>query len=67
MYVQMVEAADGKWYVRVKGGNGEIVLTTQRYSTKSNAKRSAKRLAVKVEADRPIEQINEEVDLLSML
>ncbi len=33
---------NGKWYFNIKGENGEIVLPSQGYSTKSNAQRARK-------------------------
>lgn len=34
----------GEWRFRVKGANGEIVATSEGYSTKSNARRGLKTL-----------------------
>jgi len=43
--VQYYPGADGQWYVRVVSANGRIVLDSQGYSRKWNAKRAAKRAA----------------------
>jgi len=43
--VQYYPGADGQWYVRVVSANGRIVLDSEGYSRKWNAKRAAKRAA----------------------
>ena len=43
--VQYYPGADGQWYVRVVSSNGRIVLDSEGYSRKWNAKRAAKRAA----------------------
>lgn len=36
---------EGHWYVRLVARNGEIVLVSETYSSKWNAKRAAKRFS----------------------
>jgi len=42
---QYYEGIDGKWYVRIVSANGKVVLDSQGYTRKWNAKRAAKKAA----------------------
>jgi len=44
MKIAVYQGRDRQWYLRLVARNGEIVLDSEGYSTKSNAKRAAKRL-----------------------
>lgn len=33
-----------KWYVRLRGGNNEVMITSEGYTSKWNAERAAKRM-----------------------
>lgn len=40
--VEICKSEDGnQWYINAIGGNGEIVLTSEMYVSKANARRSA--------------------------
>lgn len=42
-HFDIFKGRDSRYYWRLVGGNGEIVAQSEGYSTKSNAKRAAKR------------------------
>jgi uncharacterized protein YegP (UPF0339 family) len=46
-----VELRKGKvrWYYRVKHSNGDILVSSQKYFSKSNAKRAAKQTAIRLD------------------
>jgi len=44
MYLQIVKNKRRKYFVRLKGNNGKIILWSEDYSTKSNAMRAIKRI-----------------------
>lgn len=37
--IELYEDKDGQWRYRIKGGNGEIMNTSEPYDSKSNARR----------------------------
>ena len=43
--VQYYAGIDGQWYVRVVSANGKVVLDSEGYSRKWNAKRAARKAA----------------------
>jgi len=40
--VAILESTDSQWYFIVKGNNGEVVATSEMYTTKASAERGAK-------------------------
>ena len=41
MYLEVKQGAGGQWYVRLMGGNGEVMLFSEIYDSKGNAARAA--------------------------
>ena len=46
--LQTWQGADGQWYVRLIAPNGQYMVASEGYSTRSNARRAARRLKVAV-------------------
>jgi uncharacterized protein YegP (UPF0339 family) len=44
-HFEMIEAAQGAWYVRLVAENGEIVARSESYASKANAERAAHRMS----------------------
>jgi len=41
MYLEVVHGDSGYWFVRLVGGNGESMMVSELYDSKSNAERAA--------------------------
>jgi uncharacterized protein YegP (UPF0339 family) len=48
--IERFQGADGQFRVRVRGGNGEKIVTSEAYASKGNATRAAKRLTALIPA-----------------
>ena len=44
MRIEIHEGEDAAWYLRLVASNGRITLDSEGYSSKSNAKRAARRM-----------------------
>lgn len=44
MHVEKFKDADGGWRLRLKGANGEVIMSSEAYDSKSNCDRAASRL-----------------------
>lgn len=49
--LEVVQAKNGQWYPRIKGGNNERWYTGETHRRKADAKRSLKRLIDAIRAD----------------
>lgn len=45
MYIEVAKGVV-RWFYRVRADNGQILLTSQKYYSKSNAKRAARKAAL---------------------
>lgn len=48
MYVELRRGASGKWHYCLLGDNHEVVLTSENFYSKWNAKRAARKLGVPI-------------------
>lgn len=55
MATQVFKGADGQFYFRIKGSNGEVIATSEGYTRKQDAERGLEGLMQTVESDRKSE------------
>jgi uncharacterized protein YegP (UPF0339 family) len=54
MRIYVFEREDGDFGVRLVGGNGEVVMSSEGYASKGNANRAADRLAEVIRSDEEV-------------
>ena len=48
MKLQIHESADGQWYVRLVASNGKVLMHSETYTRRRDAKRAAAKIAARL-------------------